>query len=220
MKKRILSLLLATVFSLSLFACGDSSENNTKSQNDIEATEVDEEENVEKPEALKISIDDSSEHDINVALPISLEVDPFDADTSELSYEVSGGVVTNENGRLMFIASEPGTYTLFISCNDVKSNTLTIVVEDIVAKRQAEEAQRQAEEAAAAQAAAEKAEQERIAAAQAQAAQTQGQMVWISATGSKYHNKPNCGRMDPNNATQMTMSDAQSRGYEACKKCY
>lgn len=47
-----------------------------------------------------------------------------------------------------------------------------------------------------------------------------GQMVWISETGSKYHRKNNCGRMNPSRATQMTLSEAQSRGYSACKKCY
>lgn len=44
--------------------------------------------------------------------------------------------------------------------------------------------------------------------------------VWISATGSKYHNKPDCGRMNPANATQMTRSDAEAYGYEPCKKCF
>lgn len=47
-----------------------------------------------------------------------------------------------------------------------------------------------------------------------------GQMVWISATGSKYHNKPDCGNMNPANATQMSEGEAQALGYEACKKCF
>lgn len=46
------------------------------------------------------------------------------------------------------------------------------------------------------------------------------QMVWLSATGSKYHNKPNCGNMNPSKARQVTLDYAQSHGYEACKKCY
>lgn len=45
-------------------------------------------------------------------------------------------------------------------------------------------------------------------------------MVWLSATGEKYHNKNNCGRMNPNKARQVDISDAKSRGFEACKKCY
>lgn len=47
-----------------------------------------------------------------------------------------------------------------------------------------------------------------------------GTSVWISATGSKYHSIPNCGRMDPSRATQMSLSEAQSRGYDACKNCH
>ena len=47
-----------------------------------------------------------------------------------------------------------------------------------------------------------------------------GDMVWISATGSKYHRIPNCGNMNPDNATEMTRSQAEAAGYGACKKCY
>lgn len=47
-----------------------------------------------------------------------------------------------------------------------------------------------------------------------------GAMVWISATGEKYHNKPNCGRMNPNTARQISRSDAEARGYSACKNCF
>lgn len=45
-------------------------------------------------------------------------------------------------------------------------------------------------------------------------------MVWISATGSKYHNKPDCGNMNPDKAVQMSEADAQAGGYEPCKKCF
>lgn len=45
-------------------------------------------------------------------------------------------------------------------------------------------------------------------------------LVWISATGEKYHNKPNCGRMNPNKAYQMTLSEAQASGYGACQNCF
>ena len=47
-----------------------------------------------------------------------------------------------------------------------------------------------------------------------------GDMVWISATGSKYHRIPNCGNMNPDNATEMTRAQAEAAGYGACKKCY
>ncbi len=45
-------------------------------------------------------------------------------------------------------------------------------------------------------------------------------MVWISETGSKYHSKNNCGTMNPDKATQVTESKAQSMGLEKCKKCW
>ena len=45
-------------------------------------------------------------------------------------------------------------------------------------------------------------------------------MVWLPATGEKYHNKNNCGRMNPDKARQVTKSEAERLGYEACGKCY
>lgn len=46
------------------------------------------------------------------------------------------------------------------------------------------------------------------------------EMVWVSSTGSKYHKKPDCGKMNPDKAIQMSRSDAKKAGYDACKKCY
>ena len=44
-------------------------------------------------------------------------------------------------------------------------------------------------------------------------------MVWLSATGEKYHSINNCGRMNPNKARQVTLEQAKSMGYEPCSKC-
>lgn len=44
------------------------------------------------------------------------------------------------------------------------------------------------------------------------------QMVYASPTGSKYHSKPNCGNMS--SATEITLSEAQSRGLTACSRCW
>lgn len=49
---------------------------------------------------------------------------------------------------------------------------------------------------------------------------TSGSCVYVSPTGSKYHCKPNCGRMNPNTATQMTEQDAINKGYSKCKICF
>ena len=47
-----------------------------------------------------------------------------------------------------------------------------------------------------------------------------GGMVWLSATGSKYHSIPDCGNMNPNNARRVSRSSAESQGYDACSKCW
>ena len=49
---------------------------------------------------------------------------------------------------------------------------------------------------------------------------SQEEMVWISATGSKYHSIPDCGNMNPDKAYQEPLSQAEAQGYEACKKCF
>lgn len=45
-------------------------------------------------------------------------------------------------------------------------------------------------------------------------------MCWLSAAGSKYHSINNCGRMNPNNARQVTIAEAERQGYGRCKKCW
>ena len=44
--------------------------------------------------------------------------------------------------------------------------------------------------------------------------------VWVSASGTKYHSRNDCGAMDPDKARQMTLEDAQREGYTACGRCY
>ncbi|WP_443660973.1 ComEC/Rec2 family competence protein [Clostridium algidicarnis] len=45
-----------------------------------------------------------------------------------------------------------------------------------------------------------------------------GGMVWLSETGSKYHSINDCGRMNPDNARQVTLEEARG-SYGACSKC-
>ncbi|MGL5068759.1 MAG: ComEC/Rec2 family competence protein [Sarcina sp.] len=47
----------------------------------------------------------------------------------------------------------------------------------------------------------------------------QGGIVWLSATGEKYHSKNNCGRMNPDSAREISLSDAKAQGFEDCSKC-
>ncbi len=45
-------------------------------------------------------------------------------------------------------------------------------------------------------------------------------MVWVSGSGSKYHSRNDCGTMNPNNASQISKSEAELKGMSPCKKCY
>ena len=96
---------------------------------------------------------------------------------------------------------------------------------EAAAKQQAEEearlqaeaqAKQQAEEEARLQAEAEAAAAQE---AEAAAAQPVEQMVWLSATGDKYHRIPNCGNMNPDKARQIPLSQAEG-SYQACKNCW
>ncbi len=51
----------------------------------------------------------------------------------------------------------------------------------------------------------------------AQAEKTSG-TVWVSQSGSKYHSSPSCSGMK--NPSQLSLSEAQSRGYTPCKRCH
>ncbi|MDT2601118.1 thermonuclease family protein [Enterococcus hulanensis] len=92
------------------------------------------------------------------------------------------------------------------------------LAEEAEAAKKAEE-ERIAQEAAAQQAAAAQAQAEAEAQAQqqAQAAEAaQGQTVYVTPTGSKYHTHK-CGN---GTYTPATLEEAQNRGLTACAKCY
>ena len=46
----------------------------------------------------------------------------------------------------------------------------------------------------------------------------EGNTVWVTATGSKYHNNPNCSKM--RSPVQIDLMEAIERGYQPCGKCY
>ena len=49
---------------------------------------------------------------------------------------------------------------------------------------------------------------------------TEGDHVWVSATGTKYHKTNHCGNMNPDTAKEETRAEAEAQGLEPCKKCY
>ena len=47
-----------------------------------------------------------------------------------------------------------------------------------------------------------------------------GTLVWLSATGEKYHRINDCGRMNPDRARRVTLEEALRGGFGQCKNCY
>ena len=47
-----------------------------------------------------------------------------------------------------------------------------------------------------------------------------GEMVYITATGKKYHRKNKCGNTNPARTSYIPLSEAESMGYTPCSKCY
>ena len=46
----------------------------------------------------------------------------------------------------------------------------------------------------------------------------EGNVVWVTAGGKKYHNNPNCSKM--RSPVEMDLLEAIGKGYEPCGKCY
>ena len=178
-----------------------------------------------------------TEFDISETTEVKITGYPDDAEITSL--ELSDNSIAEldySDGKAIITFTDTGEAALFFTANgDVTSSTTTITVidreaeelaqkeaeeqteQERIAQEQAEqEAQAQAEQEAAEQAAQEQAQQEEQASQEQQ--QPQEQMVWIPQSGSKYHSNSSCSGM--NNPTQITISEAQSMGYEPCKKCY
>lgn len=173
------------------------------------------------PDIEKISISPTSnyEMDVNSEYQLNIQVQPEDARLKNLELVTDGSLLTldysqGETSCTIKSSGKTGESNVYLKTAEGKnSNAVHISVTD---KKAEAEAQQQAEEEARLQAEAEAAAARE---AEAAAAQPVEQMVWLSATGKKYHRIPNCGNMNPDNARQVPLSQAESR-YEACKNCW
>lgn len=148
----------------------------------------------DKLEQITLKADTEQTYDINQKISIEATTTPSDYELSSSDFKCSGGKITSNNQNISFIATKDGSYKIWAEHDGIKSNNLTLKVEDkaAIAKQKAKEeqerlaaekAKKEAEEKAAqekaAQEAAEaqaKAEAEAAAQAQAQAeAQQQAQ---------------------------------------------
>lgn len=194
-------------------SCTDSGDKNTeKNAEKVEDTKP----VVAALESLSISADTDQTYDINTEVPVTLTVTPADANIDNLTLNGSECTfASDDNGNLTFSASGAGSYIITVSCDGIESNSLTFNVEDKAAI--AAEAEAAGQAGLEAQQTTEEPNQSDVV---QQTQEPQEEMVWISATGSKYHSRPDCGQMDPSTSWQLSVSEAEAQGYEPCKKCY
>lgn len=177
-------------------------------------------------------------YDIHDIAELQLKAEPEAAEITELKISENDiASLTFKNGKATLKFKKTGQLDFYLTADgDVKSNTNTITVIDKAAeeakKKAEEEAKKKAEEEAKKKAEEEAkkkaAEEQRLAEEEAnkqaenqqQSQENVEEMVWISATGSKYHSRSNCGQMNPDNAWQTTRSEAEAMGYTACKRCH
>lgn len=194
-------------------SCTDSGDKNTeKNAEKVEDTKP----VVAALESLSISADTDQTYDINTEVPVTLTVTPADANIDNLTLNGSECTfASDDNGNLTFSASGAGSYIITVSCDGIESNSLTFNVEDKAAI--AAEAEAAGQAGLEAQQTTEEPNQSDVV---QQTQEPQEEMVWISATGSKYHSRPYCGQMDPSTSWQLSVSEAEAQGYEPCKKCH
>lgn len=194
-------------------SCTDSGDKNTeKNAEKVEDTKP----VVAALESLSISADTDQTYDINTEVPVTLIVTPADANIDNLTLNGSECTfASDDNGNLTFSASGAGSYIITVSCDGIESNSLTFNVEDKAAI--AAEAEAAGQAGLEAQQTTEEPNQSDVV---QQTQEPQEEMVWISATGSKYHSRPDCGQMDPSTSWQLSVSEAEAQGYEPCKKCH
>ena len=190
-------------------SCTDSDDKNAEKVEDTKPV-------VAALESLSISADTDQTYDINTEVPVTLTVTPADANIDNLTLNGSECTfASDDNGNLIFSASGAGSYIITVSCDGIESNSLTFNVEDKAAI--AAEAEAAGQAGLEAQQTTEESNQSDVV---QQTQEPQEEMVWISATGSKYHSRPDCGQMDPSTSWQLSVSEAEAQGYEPCKKCH
>lgn len=190
-------------------SCTDSDDKNAEKVEDTKPV-------VAALESLSISADTDQTYDINTEVPVTLTVTPADANIDNLTLNGSECTfASDDNGNLTFSASGAGSYIITVSCDGIESNSLTFNVEDKAAI--AAEAEAAGQAGLEAQQTTEEPNQSDVV---QQTQEPQEEMVWISATGSKYHSRPDCGQMDPSTSWQLSVSEAEAQGYEPCKKCH
>ena len=91
---------------------------------------------------IQISLENQeTEYDINQTIPVSISVEPSDADISDLNYISSAGksdTFTFTDNKIETGTAE-GSYEIYVKCGDIESNKLSITIVDVAARKAAQE---------------------------------------------------------------------------------
>ena len=171
--------------------------------------------------------------DIHDTAKVKITPIPEHAEINELSISSNIADFDYEDGIATVSFKKEGSDSIsFTANNTCQSNSVNVTVVDKQRIQKEQEAAKKAEEEALAAAEAErqKAAQESLVAEaeskkaaqesleQQAATEAHEETVWISQTGSKYHNKPSCSNMK--SPQEVPLSKAESMGLTPCKRCY
>lgn len=79
--------------------------------------------------SINLTVDPNQEFVTDKPVVINCETAPFSVKINPNSIENSGGESWVENGVINFEATEPGEYTLSVTQNDIRSNTIVLTIE-------------------------------------------------------------------------------------------
>lgn len=93
------------------------------------------------PESIELSIPDyQDEYDINTEIPFEVSVSPENVDKISFEYISDSNTLSFSDSGIQ-TGAESGTYEIHIKSGDIKSNTLSITVVDMAARKAEQEAE-------------------------------------------------------------------------------
>lgn len=178
---------------------------------------------------IQISLENQeTEYDINQTIPVSISVEPSDADISDLTYISSAGksdTFTFTDNKIETGTAE-GSYEIYVKCGDIESNKLSITVVDVAARKAAQEqaeleTQKQAELEAQKEAAAAQTQQNTTTYSSdtSDSQQNTGGTVYWTPNGEVYHSTKDCPSLG-RSKTILSGSISESGKSRPCKNCY
>lgn len=175
----------------------------------------------DKLESITLNANADETYDINQEVVITVTTTPGDYTLSTDDFQCSGGTLDYSNDTLSFSAIETGSYRVWAEHDGIKSNVISLKIEDKSAI--AEQEKKAKEEQAAAKKAAQDEQEGQAQAATPSESQSTSQVqenndpiVYVTQSGSKYH-RDGCRHLK-NSKIEKKLSEAKG-SYSPCGVC-